>query len=135
MCVCVCSCLLGNSLRKSERRKVELFPPTPCDFPKWRLRNSSPTSRFGYGSPSVSLAILTGLPTIVALWLEDGRGREHIGRSKHYHFNNISQPRIGFNKSSVCVFLEVEVVEKSLRLMPFQCLFDTYLHPFHRIRE
>lgn len=117
--MCVCAFL-------EERRKVELFPTTPCDFPKRRLRNSSPTSRFGYGPPSASLAILTGLPTIVALWLEDGRGREHIGRSKHYHFNNISQPRTGFNTSSVCVFLGVEVVEKSLRLSPFSaCLTHT----------
>jgi len=120
MCVCVCSFLLGNSLRKSERRKVELFPPRPCYFLKWRLRNSSLTSRFGYGPPSACLAIVTGLSTVVALWLEDGRGREHRGYSKHSHFNNISQTHIAFNTNSVYV-LEVEMAEKSLRLMPFLC--------------
>lgn len=100
MCVCLCSFLLGNTLRVWS--KGWIYPPTQGNFLKQGLRNSSPTSRFGFGPPSASLVTVIGLSTMVALWLEGGReGTERTLPTQWLRLSNISQPHNGLNVNSV----------------------------------
>lgn len=83
------------------------------------------------------LLLLLQLSLVFPLWWHSGWRMAGEGTQRTLQTlsgKHISQTPTGLNTNSVCVFGGRGSREVSY-LTPFQCVFDTYLHPFHRIGE